>query len=59
MREFMFGVVRDVVCFSQAEFRVDVEFGVGVQVVPDPARPDTAHGFDPGPGGQRVFGGID
>ena len=40
-------------------FGVDVEFGVGVQPVPDPAHLDAAHAFHAGLGGQRRFGGVD
>ena len=38
---------------------IDVEFGVGVQVMPDPAHPYAAHRADTGTGGERRFGGVD
>jgi hypothetical protein len=39
--------VRDPVRVVQARGRVDVEFGAGVQPVPEPTHPQAAHREDP------------
>jgi hypothetical protein len=57
--EFVFGVVGDVVGVVEADGGIDVEFGVGVQAVTDPAHADAAHAADTGPGGQGCLGGGD
>ena len=57
--EGVFGVVRDAVGIGEAGGGVDVEFGVGVQPVSDPAHLHAAHPGDAGFGGQRGFGGVD
>ena len=58
MREGVFGFVRDPVCLGQGGVRADVEFGLGVQPVPDPSHPDSADPGDSGNCGQRRFGGV-
>ena len=50
-------LVRDAVGLGEAGGGVDVEFGVGVQAVADPAHLHAAHLDDAGFGGQRQFGG--
>jgi hypothetical protein len=57
--EVGFGVVGDLVGLSEAETRVDVEIGLGVQDVTDPADLDGADGAHPGCVGQHVFGPVD
>lgn len=41
--EIVFGVVGNAVRVSQAQGWIDVEFGVGVQAVADPAHPQAAN----------------
>jgi hypothetical protein len=57
--EFVFGAMRDAVRLRQIQGRVDVKLGVGVQAVPDPAHPHTAHRLHPRLGCQGLFGGVD
>jgi hypothetical protein len=57
--EVGFGVVGELVGLSEAETRVDVEIGLGVQDVTDPADLDGADGAHPGCVGQHVFGPVD
>ena len=57
--EGVFGFVGDAVGIGKAGGGVDVEFGVGVQPVADPAHLHAADLGDAGFGGQRGFGGVD
>jgi hypothetical protein len=57
--EGVFGVVCDSVGIGEAGGGVDVEFGVGVKSVSDPAHLDATHVCDPGFSGQGYFGGVD
>ena len=41
--EGVFGVLRQSKCLVEADVGVDVEFGVGMQAVSDPAHPHTPH----------------
>ena len=43
VNQVVFGVVGDAMRGSQAQRGVDVEFGIGVQAVADPAHPHAAH----------------
>jgi len=54
----VFGFVRDPVCLGQGDFRADIEFGLGVQPVPDPSHSDAADADDSGLCGQRRFGSV-
>ena len=55
----VFGLVRDPVGIGEAGGGVDIEFGVGVQAMSDPAHPHAAHSCHARFGGQRCFGGVD
>src|SRR6476619_4600164 len=57
--EGVLGVVGDAVGVGEAGGGVDVEFGVGVQPVADPAHLHAADLGDAGFGGQCSFGGVD
>ena len=59
MGQFMFGSVGDGVRVSQAQRRVDVEFGVGFELMTDPAHPDSSNRADTRAGGQDPDGAVD
>ena len=44
MRQFMFSAMSHVVCLVETQRRIDVEVGVGLQVMTDPAHPHSSHG---------------
>ncbi|SKW91193.1 Uncharacterised protein [Mycobacteroides abscessus subsp. massiliense] len=54
----MFGNMSDPVRFSQADVRVDIEFGIRVEAMPDPSQPHAAHRAHPRLSHQRRFRGI-
>ena len=58
MDQLVLGVVRDSVRVIEGDARVDVELGVGVQAVSDPAHADAAHRRDARPRCQGGFGLI-
>ena len=58
VNQVVFGVVGDAVCVGQAQRGVNVEFGVGVQAMTDPAHPHAVHRPHPGSGGQDGFGRV-
>ena len=57
--EFVFGVVSDAVSVAEAQPRVDVQFDVRMQAMPDPSHPHTANRAHPGLRRQRLFSGVD
>src|SRR5258705_3954596 len=57
--EGVFGLVRNAVGLGEAGGGVDVEFGVGVDSVSDPAHFDAANRFYSRFFGQGGFGGVD
>ena len=59
MRQIVLAVVRDAMCRSQTQHRVDIELGVGVQSMTDPAQPHAVHRQHPRPAGQNGLGGVD
>ena len=59
MRQSVFGIVGQRMRLAQGQFRIDVEFDVGIHPQPQPTHPDPIHPDHTGMIGQREVGGVD
>ncbi len=59
MDEVVFGDMSEIMGVRERGGAVDVEVGIGRDLVADPAHPDPAHRHDTGARLQAGFGGVD